>query len=178
MKYRCSNGVWISAWKIQFIKQVEPKLSRPRKPIVVNALPCTTYRRRGYWSSASILLLVVIHGLHETLLFKFLSNIHHEQTNEWELTKKKTQIFESLGIHITWPLFANVSVPLHSIPDRIQNLCMHDNKSFHSIIPERYYVAWSLNDRLCAGPYIRKIYNVNRNKAVVQNRHMCSIGTI
>lgn len=51
------------------MKQVEPKFNKPRKPIVVNEL---TYRRRGYCNNASILLLVVVHGLHEMLLLKFL----------------------------------------------------------------------------------------------------------
>lgn len=162
---------------MQFIKHVEPRFSKPRRPIVVIAFPCTTYRRRGYCNNASMLLLVVIHGLHDTILFKFLRDRKmqkmqmRKRTNFYSTKKKKKIAF-------TWPLFVNVSVPLHSNRDRKRNLGTHDNKSYHSLILVRYYVVSFPNDQLCAVLCIRKIYNANMNKAVAQSCRMCSIGTI
>lgn len=159
---------------MQFIKHVDPKFNRPRKPIVVNEL---MYLRRGYCSNASMLLLVVVQGLHEILLFKLLLNdrknkIGFEHSSRVKI--KKHFIF----IGFTWLLFVNVSQPLHNIQDRKQSHGTHDNISYQSLIQVQYYVVLFPNVPSCVDLCIQSIYNVGRNIVEVQNCRMHNINMI
>lgn len=155
---------------MQFIKHVDPKFNRPRKPIVVNEL---IYLRRGYCSNASMLLLVVVHGRHEILLFKLLLNDRKKTKIRFGHMKK-----HFIFIAFTWPLFVNVSLPLHNIRDRKQSHGTHDNISYQSLIQVQYYVVLFPNVPLCVALCIQSIYNAGRNIVAVQRCRMCNINMI
>lgn len=181
MKYRCSNGVWINAWNMQFIKHVEPKFSNPRKPIVVIEL---TWRRRGYCSSASILFPVVRHGRHDILLFRFLCKVRNVNNIQYEFNDYLYVLYiEFVGrywpfIHITVLPSVNAFRPAHNSPNHKRNPCIHYNKSFRTVVPRRWYDFVRPNERECGHPCSRNKCNANMSIIVVRNYRTHNTDTI